>query len=196
MFRLLWLTFLGTSRMDKAVEHHVHESPLSMTGVLMLLALLSAAGGYISIPHFLETQIPLPEVVASLEHYEHTLLIVSIVLAFAGFALAGFMFGGPASRPEGIKQAILPLHRLLSGKYFVDELYERVLGRPLVWISENVFLRGTDRVLLDGSLNGIAALAQRTAGLLGRLQTGSLHMYALLVMAGIAAALLWSWQHG
>ncbi len=196
MFRLLWLTFLGTSRMDKAVEHHVHESPLSMTGVLMVLALLSAVGGYISIPHFLEAQIPLPEVVASLEHYEHTLLIVSIVLALAGFALAGFMFGGPASRPEGIKQAILPLHRLLSGKYFVDELYERVLGRPLVWISENVFLRGTDRVLLDGSLNGIASLAQRTAGLLGRLQTGSLHMYALLVMAGIAGALLWSWQHG
>lgn len=195
MFRLLWLTFLGTSRMDKHVEHHVHESPLSMTGVLMLLALLSAFGGYIQIPHFLEAQIPLPEVVASLEHYEHTLLIVSIVLAMAGFGLAAFMFSGPASRPEGIKQSLLPLHNLLSAKYYIDELYDRTLARPLVWISENVFLRGSDRVLLDGSLNGIAAIAQRTAGLLSRVQTGSMHLYALLIMAGIVGALLWSWRY-
>jgi NADH-quinone oxidoreductase subunit L len=195
MFRLLWLTFMGASRMSHEVEHHVHESPLSMTGVLMLLALLSAGGGYIAIPHFLEPQIPLPPIVESLEHYEHTLLYVSIVLAFAGLGLAVFMFGGPASRPEGIKQAMLPIHRLLSGKYFVDELYDRVIVQPLAWCSEVVLLRGSDKMLLDGSLNGLASLAQRTAGLLGRAQTGSLHLYALLVMVGIVGALLWSWRH-
>ena len=54
MFRLLWLTFFGASRMDPEVEHHVHESPLSMTGVLVVLAVLSAVGGFIAIPHFLE----------------------------------------------------------------------------------------------------------------------------------------------
>ena len=195
MFRLLWLTFMGASRMSHEVEHHVHESPLSMTGVLMLLALLSAGGGYIAIPHFLEPQIPLPPIVERLEHYEHTLLYVSIVLAFSGLGLAVFMFGGPASRPEGIKQALLPVHRLLSGKYFVDELYERVIVKPLAWFSDVVLLRGSDQMLLDGSLNGLALLAQRTAGLLGRAQTGSLHLYALLVMVGIVGALLWSWRH-
>jgi NADH-quinone oxidoreductase subunit L len=195
MFRLLWLTFMGASRMSHEVEHHVHESPLSMTGVLMLLALLSAGGGYIAIPHFLEPQIPLPPIVERLEHYEHTLLYVSIVLAFTGLGLAVFMFGGPASRPEGIKQALLPIHRLLSGKYFVDELYERVIVKPLAWFSDVVLLRGSDQMLLDGSLNGLALLAQRTAGLLGRAQTGSLHLYALLVMVGIVGALLWSWRH-
>ena len=195
MFRLLWLTFMGASRMSHEVEHHVHESPLSMTGVLMLLALLSAGGGYIAIPHFLEPQIPLPPIVERLEHYEHTLLYVSIVLAFSGLGLAVFMFGGPASRPERIKQALLPVHRLLSGKYFVDELYERVIVKPLAWFSDVVLLRGSDQMLLDGSLNGLALLAQRTAGLLGRAQTGSLHLYALLVMVGIVGALLWSWRH-
>ena len=195
MFRLLWLTFMGASRMSHEVEHHVHESPLSMTGVLMLLALLSAGGGYIAIPHFLEPQIPLPPIVERLEHYEHTLRYVSIVLAFTGLGLAVFMFGGPASRPEGIKQALLPVHRLLSGKYFVDELYERVIVKPLAWFSDVVLLRGSDQMLLDGSLNGLALLAQRTAGLLGRAQTGSLHLYALLVMVGIVGALLWSWRH-
>jgi NADH-quinone oxidoreductase subunit L len=195
MFRLLWLTFMGASRMSHEVEHHVHESPLTMTGVLMLLALLSAGGGYIAIPHFLEAQMPLPPIVESLEHYEHTLLYVSIVLAFAGLGLAVFMFGGPASRPEGIKQAMLPIHRLLSGRYFVDELYERVIVKPLAWFSEVVLLRGSDQRLLDGSLNGLASLAQRSAGLLSRVQTGSLQLYALLITVGIVGALLWSWRH-
>ncbi|QJR37307.1 NADH-quinone oxidoreductase subunit L [Gemmatimonas groenlandica] len=195
MFRLLWLTFMGASRMSHEVEHHVHESPMSMTGVLMLLALLSAGGGYIAIPHFLEAQIPLPPVVDSLEQYKEPLLIVSIVLAFAGLGIAAFMFGGPAARPEGIKQALLPVHRLLSGKYFVDELYDRMIVKPLAWFSDVVLLRGGDKMLLDGSLNGLASLAQRTAGVLSRVQTGSLHLYALLVMVGIVGALLWSWRH-
>jgi hypothetical protein len=59
-----------------------------------------------------------------------------------------------------------------------------------------VLLRGSDRFVLDGLLHGVAALAQRSAGLLGRLQTGSLHLYSLFVMAGLVAALVWSWRHG
>ncbi|MGZ5275600.1 MAG: NADH-quinone oxidoreductase subunit L, partial [Caldimonas sp.] len=59
MFRLLWLTFLGKSRMSAEVEHHVHESPLSMTGVLMILAVASALGGFVPLPHFLEPLLPL-----------------------------------------------------------------------------------------------------------------------------------------
>ncbi len=196
MFRLLWLTFLGPSRMEPEVETHVHESPFSMTGVLLLLAVLSAVGGYFSIPHFLESQVPLPSIVVEREHYERTLLIVSVVMAFAGLALAAVMFGGPATRPERIRQAVLPLHRLLSAKYHVDELYDRLLARPLVWVSEHVLLRGGDRVVLDGLLHGVASLATRAAGLFGRLQTGSLHLYSLFVMAGIVGALVWSWRHG
>ncbi|MCC7052037.1 MAG: NADH-quinone oxidoreductase subunit L [Gemmatimonadaceae bacterium] len=195
MFRLLWLTFLGPSRMSHEVEHHVHESPPSMTGVLLLLAVLSAVGGYVSVPHFLEPMLGLPPVVESREHLETLLLGVSVVLAFAGLGIAAWFYGRP-SRAESVKQSLLPLHRLLSGKYFVDELYERLFVTPLAWVSEHVFLRGGDKLVLDGTLHGIAALAQRTAGLFGRLQTGSLHLYALMVMAGIVGALLWSWNRG
>jgi NADH-quinone oxidoreductase subunit L len=60
MFRLLWLTFFGQSRMSPEVEHHVHESPFSMTGVLVVLARLSVVGGFLSIPHVLEPLLPLP----------------------------------------------------------------------------------------------------------------------------------------
>jgi NADH-quinone oxidoreductase subunit L len=195
MARLFWLTFMGPSRMDADVEKHVHESPFSMTGVLMLLAALSAGGGYFAIPHFLESQLPLPALVESLEHYEHTLLGVSIALVFAGVAIAVYMFSTP-SRADAVRQQVMPLHRLLSGKYFVDELYERVLVQPLAWISENVFLRGGDRAVLDGSLHLLASAAQRAAAMLSRAQTGSLQLYVMCVMIGIAGALIWGWHRG
>ncbi|GAB1344763.1 NADH-quinone oxidoreductase subunit L [Gemmatimonas sp.] len=195
MTRLLWLTFFGASRMSHEVEHHVHESPLSMTGVLGVLAVLSAAGGYIGIPHFLEPQIPLPPVVEALEHYEHTLLYVSIAIAFAGVGLAVFMYSGPASRAASVAKAAGPVRVVLEGKYFVDELYAAVIVRPLAWVSEHVFFKVGDKLLIDGTLNGLAGLVQRSAGWLGRTQTGSLQFYALLVMVGMVGALLWSWRH-
>ena len=196
MFRLVWLTFFGKSRMDPKVEHHVHESPKSMTGVLAVLAALSAVGGFLSLPHFLEPMLPLPEVPESLHHLETPLLITSIVFAFAGLALAAFFFGNGAVRAARVREQFDGLHRLLSGKYFIDELYERLLGRPLVWLSERVFLRTGDRMLFDGTLHGLAGLARRTAGALSRVQNGNLHLYAYLVIAGMAACLAWSFRHG
>jgi NADH-quinone oxidoreductase subunit L len=195
MFRLLWLAFLGASRMTAEVQAHVHESPLSMTGVLMLLALLSAVGGFFALPHFLEPQMPLPKVQPSLHHLEMPLLVLSIVIAFAGLAAAAYVFGGGPARADGLQRRFAGLHRWLSGKYFIDELYERCIARPLVWVSDVVFLRLGDRALLDGTLNGLASIGQRGAGLLGRLQTGSLHLYAWFVLVGIVGALLWSWRH-
>jgi NADH-quinone oxidoreductase subunit L len=195
MFRLLWLTFLGKARMTTEVEHHVHESPLSMTGVLVLLALLSALGGFIAVPHFLAAQLPLPLVHEDLHSYETPLLVVSVVLALAGLAAAAFLFGGTPDRVERLRSRFAGLHRWLSAKYFVDELYETVIGKPLVWISDRVFLRFTDRGLLDGTLNGMASLGRGSAAVLGRMQTGSLHLYAWFVLVGLVGALLWSWRH-
>ena len=195
MFRLLWLTFLGTSRMTPEVEHHVHESPRSMTGVLALLAALSAVGGFIAVPHFLEAQLPLPAVHEELHHFETPLLVVSVALALAGLAAAAFLFGGAPGRVERLRLRFAGLHRWLSAKYYVDELYERVIGKPLVWVSDRVFLRLGDRWILDGTLNGLAALGRGSAFVLGRLQTGSLHLYAWFVLVGIVGALLWSWRH-
>ena len=193
MFRLLWLTFMGTSRMDHDVAHHIHESPVSMTGVLVVLAVLSAAGGALALPHFLEPQLPLPVVAEELHHLETPLVIVSVVLALMGLAGAAFIYGGPSARAEGWRARFAGAHRLLSGKYYVDELYDRVLAKPLYWLSEHVFLRFGDRTVLDGTLNGLASLGQRAAGILSRVQSGSLHRYALFVLVGIVSALLWSW---
>ena len=194
MFRLLWLAFLGAPRMAPAVLQQVHESPLSMTGVLVLLALLSALGGFIAVPHFLAPQLPLPAVPGALHAFETPLLVVSIVLAFGGFAGAAFVYG-KAGRAEQLQRRFAALHRWLAGKYFIDELYARMIGRPLVWVSDRVLLRFGDRRLLDGTLHGAAWLARGSAGLMSRVQTGNLQLYAWFVLAGIVGALLWSWRH-
>jgi NADH-quinone oxidoreductase subunit L len=195
MFRLVWLTFFGRSRMTAEVEHHVHESPLSMTSVLVALAVLSVIGGFLSIPHFLEPQLPLPAIVPALEHYETPLVVVSIVIAFAGLLAAAFVYGGAAQRAERLRARFVTLHRVLSGKYFVDEAYDALIGRPLLWISDRVFLRLGDQTLFDGSLHGLAALGRRTAAGFARVQNGNLHFYALLVLFGIIASIAWGWRH-
>jgi NADH-quinone oxidoreductase subunit L len=196
MFRLLWLTFFGASRMDKEVEHHVHESPLSMTGVLMVLALLSAVGGFIPVAHYLEAMLPLPPLVASRAPLLQPLIWIAVAIGFTGLAAAWFFFAGTAARAASVRASLTGVHRWLTHKYYVDELYEAVLGRPLAWLSKRVFLQLGDRTMFDGTLHLLAATAQRGAAAFAALQTGSLHRYALYVVVGVLAAVLWSLRHG
>ena len=196
MFRLLWLTFLTPSRMDHETEHHVHESPFSMTGVLIVLAVLSAVGGFFHVYDFLEPVMPMPAEIESLHHLKTPLIFVAVAIAFAGLGLAWLVYGRGLARPDRLKQRFAGAHRLLSGKYYVDELYEAVLGRPLHWISERVFLGLGDKALIDGSLHGLAATAQRAAGRLSRVETGNLQTYVLLVVLGLVVSLAWMWRNG
>ncbi len=196
MFRLLWRVFMGASRMSHEVEHHVHESPPSMAGVLVVLAVLSAVGGFFSIPHFLEPLLPLPAIVPAMEHFHVPLLVLSVALGLSGLALAAWLYAGDASRAAQLEARFAGLHRLLTGKYYVDELYEAVLGRPLEWLSRRVFLGLGDRRLLDGTLHGLAGLARRAAGGFARIQTGSLQAYLLLGLAGLVLLLTWSLRNG
>jgi NADH-quinone oxidoreductase subunit L len=196
MFRLLILTFLTPSRMDHETEHHVHESPLSMTSVLVVLAVLSAIGGFFHVYLFLEPVMPLPETAHALEHLEWPLIILSVVIGLAGLGAAFYVYRGGLARAERMAQRFPALHRLLSGKYYIDELYEKVLGRPLYWISERLFLGLGDRKIIDGTLHGLASLAQRTAGRLSSVETGQLQQYLWLALVGIVALLAWMWSHG
>jgi NADH-quinone oxidoreductase subunit L len=195
MFRLLWLTFLTPSRMDHETEHHVHESPFSMTGVLIVLAVLSAIGGFFHVYHFLEPVMPMPEPEAALRHLQTPLVVVAVLIGLTGLGAAAWMYRGGLARAEGLQARFPRLHRLLSGKYYVDELYEAALGRPLHWISERVFLDVGDRMLIDGSLHGLTGLAQRAAGRLSRVETGNLQFYVLLAVLGVIASLAWVWRY-
>jgi NADH-quinone oxidoreductase subunit L len=195
MFRLLWLVFFGSSRLTHEAEHHLHESPWIMTGVLVLLAALSAVGGFFPIPHFLEAQLPLPEVPQRLAHLQWPLIGVAVALALAGLAGAAWLYGGDGRRAQGMAARFPAAHRLVSAKFYIDEIYQALLMKPLLWISDWVFLRLGDRLLIDGSLDGLAGLARRSAGRLSRVQSGNLQWYVLFALAGIVGALLWIWRH-
>ena len=195
MFRLLWLTFFGRSRMDPHVEHHVHESPLSMTGVLMVLALLSAVGGFIPVAHFLEVMLPLPEVLPGRAGAQMPLIGVAVVIGFSGLALAAWFYGGDGSRAAKVRERFDGLHRVLTNKYYIDELYVAALGRPLEWVSKRIFLQLGDRTLIDGTLHLLAATARGVAAAFGSLQAGGIHRYALYVVLGLLAAIAWSVRH-
>ena len=196
MFCLLWLTFLGASRMDAETEQHVHESPLSMTGVLVILAALSAFGGFIPVVHFLEPLLPLPPVPQELHHLEQTLMMVAVGIGFAALAGAAWFYGNGARRAARLRPAFEPAHRVLWNKYFIDELYQTLLGRPLTWVSKKLFLQLGDRALIDGTLHALSSMARGSAGALSSVQAGSLQRYALFVVIGVVAAVAWSVRHG
>lgn len=194
MFRLLWLAFLTPSRMQPEAAHHVHESPPVMSGVLALLALLAAVGGFVALPRFLEPLLPAPAVHANLAAYQSPLLAASVALALAGLAAAVLLYRHGPARAEGFAAHVPALHRLLFAGYDVDALYDLAVTRPIRWVSARVFLRFGDQLLFDGALDGSAALARRIAAGLSRVQSGGLQRYALLAALGIAACIAWAWH--
>lgn len=195
MFRLLWLVFLGRSRMEPETEGHVHESPVTMTGVLVVLAVLSVVAGWLALPHYLETLLPLPALRfdSALLHWAQ--IVFAVVLALLGLAAAAWLYRDGGRPADELWDRFPHLHRVLAGKYFVDELYDRVLQRPWRWVSDRVFLRLGDRLLIDGSLHGLAALARLGAAAFARVQSGSLHWYAWMTLFGLVAVLIWAWRY-
>jgi NADH-quinone oxidoreductase subunit L len=195
MFRLLWLTFLSPSRLSPEAAHHAHESPPAMAGVLVLLAIGAALAGFVHVPAYLGGVLPTAAVHEALERHETALLVASVVLALLGLAAAWRLYREGPNRADALARRWPALHRLLQGKYFVDELYDALFGRSIRRVSESAFLGIGDRLLIDGSLNGLAALARRASDRLARLETGQLQWYVLLAVAGLAASLAWVSRH-
>ncbi|HET7876616.1 MAG TPA: NADH-quinone oxidoreductase subunit L [Methylomirabilota bacterium] len=192
-FRLIFLAFFGGPRMSREVAHHVHESPAVMTGPLVLLAGLAAVAGVVGIPsahgtafaRFLQPVLPLTEG----EHptgVVFTLAVFSVAVALAGIALAWTMYGRGPVRAEAIGVARNPIHRLLLNKYYVDELYDALVVRPIYRLSlwcARIF----DLGVIDGLVNGVARLVLAWAAGLRRVQTGFVMNYALGILLGAVA---------
>jgi len=204
MMRLLVLAFLGENRASAEVRQHLHESPLTMTVPLVILAVLSVFGGFLGWPHALGggawLQAWLAPVFASGHGVAHAgghgggglergLAAASTVVALAGLGL-GYLFY--ARRPQLVAAARAWLRgqpqRVLSHKFYVDELYGAVVYRPLGKLADVVCFRWVDRGLIDGLLvSGSAVLALFTASLLRLLQNGLVRFYAWVFVVGVTA---------
>ncbi|HEY7586287.1 MAG TPA: NADH-quinone oxidoreductase subunit L [Candidatus Deferrimicrobiaceae bacterium] len=198
MFRLIFMTFFGASRMEPHVEKHVHESPFSMTVPLMLLAVLSVAGGWIGIPevlgghnYFEEWLAPVFAHGAAAAHgaahhpvaLEMGLMAGSVAVALCGIGLAYYLYRARTEKPKKIAEAVPGLYDAVYNKYYVDEIYDIFIVRRIV--DGSVWLwRAFDAAFIDGIVNGVASLVRGSGDRLRRVQTGVVGNYAFSLLLG------------
>ena len=212
MFRLYILTFTGKPR-DPHL--HPHESPKVMTWPLIILASLSAVSGLIGSPltnhwfsHFIYFH---PE-----HHIEVNYLVMysSIAVGFLGIAMAWLFYKACPNIPKALAENCKPIYNLLLNKYYIDEIYDKVIVQPFLTLTRLAF--SFDSKIIDGSVNGAATvtiwistikawidkyivdglvnLTASTVGAIGivlrRLQSGFIQNYILLIFTSVIIIVL------
>ena len=196
MFRLLFLTFFGEFRGTDKQKHHLHESPLTMTIPLVVLAALSVLGGLLNLPGggwlsqfmeplFEQSRRVRPEAfIEATDHgLEYTLMAVSTVVALlaAGAAYVLFVSRKAVPAPDSAEQS-LPV-KVVYNKYYIDEFYEAIIIRPIRALGDALFSFG--EFVIDGVVNGAAWLVWAGAGQLRLVQNGSIGSYVLAMVVSI-----------
>ncbi len=175
VFRAMFMTFFGEYR----GHEHPHESPAVITIPLAVLAVLSVVGGFIRIPVWLEKFFPAAEAPE-----EFSLVAISVAAGLIGIALAYVMYIAKPALADSISSNLGGLYRLVYNKYFVDEIYDATVVKPVVAGSRVVLWRGVDAGLIDGLANGIGSRSQGFGGWLKLLQSGNIRSYATWVLFG------------
>jgi NADH-quinone oxidoreductase subunit L len=198
MFRLWYLTFLGESRSH---DVHPHESPWSMLGPLVILAILSVCGGWIGIEKFgtfLAPAVGTTSTESSIPHLEWILSGAAVAVALIGWFIADVFYRQKPERPAALAAAMPGAYKLLANKYYVDEIYGAVIVRPLLAGSRWVLEGFIDWVVLGGIAWLLGGIAMLSGAILQRWQSGNLRSYAAWLAAGAAAVLLFAlvpWAH-
>jgi NADH-quinone oxidoreductase subunit L len=154
-----------------------------MTGPLMLLAVLSIFGGFIDIPHWLE-----PMFAEKAEN--QTLAWISAGVGVAGILLAFVFYVAKRGLADRFAKAMNGFYTLVFNKYYVDEIYDAIVVRPLLSISRVVLWKGVDAGLIDGTVNGVGSRSRGIGGILRLVQSGNIRTYAAWVVLGSIVALL------
>jgi NADH-quinone oxidoreductase subunit L len=175
VFRAIFLCFFGSYRGNA----HPHESPLVMTAPLGVLALLSLAGGYFNVPHWLAPLLGEP-------HSEHdfALVAISVAAGLGGIFLAWLFYVVRPELPAKVANALGGFYRLVYEKYRVDELYDAVIVHPIRDGSRTVLWKGFDVGIIDGAVNGIGRLSVFVGAGLRHMQSGYIRRYAAWVVLG------------
>jgi NADH-quinone oxidoreductase subunit L len=194
MFRLIFTVFFGEPvPAEHGHGHQAHESPVSMTGPLVLLALLSVVAGLVGSPwwqawfgssfgsfiFFGEPEAP---------HLDLAVALPATIVAVLGIGIAWLVYGKKLVRHEALAERFRPLHTLLLNKFYIDEFYALVFkwvmmlgGRVFDWFDHRV---------IDGTFDGLGSATRTSGGKLRLLQTGRLQSYALVLFGAVAVAVV------
>jgi NADH-quinone oxidoreductase subunit L len=202
MTRLMLYTFHGKNRTGDAEQAHLKEAPWVMTGPLLILGLLSLVGGFLNVPallNFLPTETlaewlkpvvsAAPGAVESSPSQEIGLILVAVAIALVGISIAVVRL-----KPDALKPAREPqppeteIETVLEHKYYIDEIYDAAIVRPLVWFSRSVLWKGVDG-LIDGLVNLSAWIWRGLAVIGSAIQDGQIGVYAWILVAGVIVVL-------
>jgi NADH-quinone oxidoreductase subunit L len=198
IFRLFLLTFHGTSRAPKHIQEHVHESPWVMLAPLLVLAAGASLTGYFLRDDFIggnfaqfwgaSIAVVPGGVMANLEHPTPLAEFAPLAASFLGLFTAWLFYAAVPSLPALVSQNAGPLYRFLLNKWYFDEIYDALLVRPSLRLAKFAWHFGDEQVI-DGVPSGIAALTTDASGQTVKLQTGSIALYAFIMLAGLLGLL-------
>ena len=199
MFRLLFLTFYGKFRGTHEQEHHLHESPASMTFPLIVLAILSVVGGLLGLPEFwhmpnwmsnnLDTII-LRKNPSTMPHdTEWMLMGIAVLAAIATIYFAYIVYMQKKTLPLKENDKMPGFQKLVYNKYYVDELYNAVITKPLDVLSVG-FHKFFDIQIIDGIVNGVGSAVKGIGSGVRLLQTGNIGFYVISMVIGIVFIVL------
>jgi NADH-quinone oxidoreductase subunit L len=201
MFRLYFLTFKNTFRGTHEQEHHLHESPKSMTIPLVVLAILSLVGGLVGIPEVLGGHHFLEEFLAPVfddshfrlvHHLSHETEYILMGVAISVMALAIYFayktYVTDKKLPAAESDELQPVHKLVYRKYMIDELYEAVITKPLNFIGEGLH-KVVDNQIVDGLVNSCGYVVNGVSGVIRKAQTGNIGFYVFVMVISIVLIL-------
>jgi len=200
MARLMLYTFHGPNRTGDLERPHLAEAPWVMTWPLVVLAGLTVLGGALNLPHVgtlhrwlepvTERSAALLPNLAPATGVEIGLMVLAALIGVGGIWLATRILRPEALVPPERAPAETGFAKLLLEKYRVDELYDAVIVRPLVWLARVVLWKGLDAGIIDtAGVNGSAAVARGLGWLGSRLQTGQVGTYVFFFVVGAVALL-------
>ena len=206
-FRMFFLVFHGEERMDAETKSHLHETPLVVTGPLVLLAIPSAIIGWLAVDSvlfggFFDGAIQVIGAHDVLGHLgedwhgplgllTHSVATPVLWLALGGVAAAWFLWLKRPDLPEALAARLSGLHGLLLNKYYMDDLWIKGFAGGGRRLGQFLWNKG-DELVIDGAIvNGTAKSVGRLAGALRHLQTGFLYHYAFAMIIALTLFLGW-----
>jgi NADH-quinone oxidoreductase subunit L len=194
-WRLLFMTFHGTSRADHHVLEHAHESPWVMLGPLIVLAIGAIFAGWAldtwfigaDWQHFWNGAIfngTGNEVIENLDHVPFWVEQAPLVFCVLGIALAYVMYIANPLLPVRLAQSFGAIYRFLLNKWYFDELYDAIFVQPAMRLARLLWQVG-DVTIIDGVPNGLAELTTEGSREVVKIQTGSLAVYAFVMLIGV-----------